>query len=55
MRRMANGNKAAMMAAFREMTMSKEFSHIYDCPSEEKYKINSLLLGQQIEIDYDFD
>ena len=52
MKRMANGNKAAMVAAFKDMAKSKEFNHIFDCTSEEKYKINSLLLGQ---IDYEFD
>ena len=50
-KRMANGNRAAMVAAFRDM--SKEFNYIFDCTGEEKYKINSLLLGQQI--DYEFD
>ena len=48
---MANGNRAAMVAAFKDM--AKEFNYIFDCSRGEKYKIDSLLLEQRI--DYEFD
>lgn len=50
MRRMSNGNKAAMMAAFADMRKDG-VKYMFDCSSEDKIRMNDLVEGKS----YDFD
>jgi hypothetical protein len=50
MRRLANGNKAAMVAAFKDM--ASEYEYVFDFDSyDDKMIINDIVLGRE----YDFD
>ena len=54
MKRMANGNKAAMEAAFKDMAKDGGFDYIFDIEIGEKMMINDLVAGKEIT-EYDFD
>ena len=52
MKRMSNGNKAAMVAAFKDM--EKEFDFLFDIENGEKMIINDIVAGKEI-VEYDFN
>ena len=51
MRRMGNGNKAAMKAAFADMRKAGEY--MFDCAPAEKIVLNDLVEGKLVEYDFD--